>query len=122
MPLALVVDDSPVALRVVSRRLGALGFDVREASTAADARRVDAVTLACAIFDVELSDGNGPDLAAVLRAGCATLPIAFFTSGAATRLLERAHACGPIFLKPDLDGLLQWALAAARLPQPPPTK
>jgi CheY-like chemotaxis protein len=111
MPLALLVDDSQVALRALGRRLGAEGFDIREALTAAKARAVDPDELACAVIDLELADGDGDgtELAAHLRELRASLPIAFFTAGASPELLARARVFGPIFTKPNLDVVAAWA-------------
>lgn len=124
MPIALVVDDSQVALRALARRLGAEGFEVRAELTAAKAREIDPGDLACAVIDLELADGDGDgtELAAVLRARRSSLPIAFFTAGASPELLGRAHVFGPIFTKPNLDAIAAWARHVSLARQPPPTK
>jgi DNA-binding response OmpR family regulator len=119
MPIVLLVDDSPVALRALAAKMGAAGFDVRLASTAAGGATAETADLACAVLDIELPDGNGVDVAAALRARRATLPIAFFTSGAAPSVLERAREQGPVFAKPDVAAVVAWAKRAA---YPPPTK
>jgi DNA-binding response OmpR family regulator len=119
MRTVLLVDDSPVARRVLARRLAAEGFDVREESLAAAAYAADTSVLSCAIIDLELNDGNGSDLAAALLGRRASLPVAFFTAGATTSLLERARTHGPVFNKPDVDAIVAWA---KRADQPPPTK
>ena len=115
----LVVDDSAVARRAVTRRLEGEGFRVQQESSLADARTADVSSLACAILDVELADGTGSELAAALLGKRGSLPIAFFTAGAPPALLERARFHGPVFRKPDLDGIVAWA---KRADQPPPTK
>jgi CheY-like chemotaxis protein len=117
--LILLVDDSPVARRVLAGRLTAEGFRVQEESAAAGARDADARVLAGAIIDLELGDGDGADLALVLRSRCASLPIAFFTGGATPSVLARASALGPVFRKPDADSIVAWVKRAV---QPPPTK
>ena len=130
MAIVLLVDDSQVALRVLGQRLAAAGFDVLKEWTAAAARSVDAKKLACAIFDLELADGEGPALASELRVASPALPVAFFTAGASASLLERARAYGPIFAKTEVEGLVQWVRNVARVgavielgkPHPPPTK
>jgi CheY-like chemotaxis protein len=119
MPTVLLVDDSPVALRALADRMGAEGFDVRIESTAAGAMLSEAASLSCAVVDVDLPDGSGVDVAAALRAGRPALPIAFFTSGAAPPLLQRAREHGPVFAKPDVAAVVAWARGAA---YPPPTK
>ncbi len=122
MPTVLLVDDSLVALHALAGRLGAAGFDVRREATAAGARTAAAEALCCAVLDVELADGDGVELATELLERCASLPIAFFTAGAASTLLARARELGPVFGKADagaLDAVMAWV---ERTAQPPPTK
>jgi CheY-like chemotaxis protein len=119
MPTALLVDDSPVVRRVLTQRLEEAGFEVRAEASAADARAVDATTLACAVVDIELPDGSGADLAGELLQRCPSLPVAFFTAGASPAVLAHARTHGPVFTKPDVDDLMDWIAA---LGQPPPTK
>jgi DNA-binding response OmpR family regulator len=118
----LLVDDSAVARRLLARRLEADGFRVCEASSMAAARKVDASTLGCAILDLELTDGDGTDLARGLCEKRPALPIAFFTAGTAPSLVEGARSRGPVFLKPDLNPVIAWVKRATRPSQPPPTK
>jgi two-component system response regulator RegA len=113
MRTALVVDDSPVALRALGRRLTADGIDVVEATSVATAGKVDVAALACAVIDLQLEDGDGPDLAAALLARRADLPVAFFTSAADASLVGRARALGPVFMKPDLDAIAAWVTRTA---------
>jgi CheY-like chemotaxis protein len=120
MTLVLVVDDSPVALRALSRRLAAEGFTVQEEATAAGARACDPSGLACAVLDLELADGDGPTVALGLRARSPSLPIAFFTAGAERSLIERAGSLGAVFAKPDVEAVVAWAKQVGA--QPPPTK
>jgi DNA-binding response OmpR family regulator len=119
MPTVLLVDDSPVALHALAERMGAAGFETRCASTATGGRLADVEGVACAVIDIDLPDGNGIDVATALRERRPTLPVAFFTSGAAPSLLEGAREHGPVFVKPDIAAVLAWAEGAA---QPPPTK
>ncbi len=122
MPAILLVDDSAVARRAVARRLSVEGFEVREAGSAAEARAVPLNGLCCAIIDVELPDGDGPELAAELEIRSPGLPVAFFTAGASAELVARAQARAPVFAKPLLDPLIAWAVARRPQAQPPPTK
>jgi DNA-binding response OmpR family regulator len=119
MPTVLLVDDSPVVRRVLTRRLVAEGFDVQAEATAAAARAVDLSTLSCAVIDIELPDGSGSDLAGELLQRRASLPVAFYTAGASAVVMERARGHGPVFAKPDVEGLIRWVGTAS---QPPPTK
>jgi CheY-like chemotaxis protein len=113
----LLVDDSPVTLRVLADRLTRAGLGVREEPSAAAARAVDPGALSCAVLDIELPDGCGTELAAELRARSPSLPVAFFTSSEPGTAIDRARAHGPVFSKPDLDALIAWVTR-----QPPPTK
>jgi DNA-binding response OmpR family regulator len=122
MRTVLLVDDSPVARRVVTQRLASEGFEVVEAATVAGARKIDVFTVGCAIVDLELPDGDGTDLARFLAEKRASLPIAFFTQGTAPSLIEGARGRGTVFLKPDLNPLVAWVKRAIRTSQPPPTK
>jgi CheY-like chemotaxis protein len=118
MRSVLVVDDSPVALWAVSRRLTVEGFTVREAASIAEARAVDPAAIDCAIVDVDLgadgSEGDGPGLAGALRAAHPELPVAFFTAETSPEIVERTRAHGPVFRKPDLEPVVAWACEAAR--------
>jgi two-component system response regulator FixJ len=122
MAAVLLVDDSQVVLRALGARLRAEGFDVREESTAAGARRVDSAQLGCAVLDVDLTDGDGATVAAALRARCPSLPVAFFTAGEESSLLERAREQGPVFQKPDVDAVATWVRHVLATAHPPPTK
>jgi CheY-like chemotaxis protein len=122
MPTVLIVDDSAVARRVLARRLETEGFTVTEASTMGAARKVDPATLACAVIDLELPDGDGTDFARTLLEKRPGLPVAFFTMGTAPSLVEGARARAQVFFKPDLGPLVAWVKRAVRPSQPPPTK
>ncbi|HEX3770461.1 MAG TPA: response regulator [Polyangiaceae bacterium] len=122
MWIVLLVDDSAVARRLLARRLEADGFRVCEAPSMAAARKVDVSSLGCAILDLELTDGDGTDLARSLRELRPALPIAFFTGGSAPSLVEGARSRGPVFLKPDLAPLLAWVKRCTRPSQPPPSR
>ena len=119
MPTVLLVDDSAVVRRVLTRRLVTEGFDVLAEPSATAARAIDVATLTCAIIDIELPDGSGADLATELLQRRASLPVAFFTAGASDAVMERARAHGPVFAKPDVEALIAWVGAVG---QPPPTK
>jgi DNA-binding response OmpR family regulator len=125
--IVLLVDDSPVARRVLADRLTAEGYAVREVGSVHGGRGLDATalaSLACAVLDLELGDGDGTDLAASLLAKRPSLPIAFFSAGARPSLVESARARGPVFLQPDLGALVAWVKRAQQTitSYPPPTK
>jgi CheY-like chemotaxis protein len=124
MRTVLLVDDSPVARRLVARRLHAEGFELEEASSLEGARRLGAQTmdtLLGAVLDLELDDGTGVELASWLRAERPSLPIAFFTAADSPQLVERARALGPVFAKVDAEPLVSWVRGLASA-HPPPTK
>lgn len=109
MGRVLVADDSAVARVAVARRLRALGLEVIEEESAAGASARDAMDLACALLDLDLGDGDGTDVAARLREGKGSLPIAFFTSTREAASLTRASRLGPVFAKPEeLDAAVAW--------------
>ena len=88
----------------------------------AAARKVDFTSLACAVLDLELGDGNGTELARALLEKRPALPIAFFTTGTTQSLVEGARSRGPVFIKPDHNPVLLWVKRTTRPSQPPPTK
>ncbi len=105
----LIADDSAVARISVARRVRAAGIDVLERDSAASASTVDPSTIACALLDLDLGDGEGTDVAVSLRRAKESLPIAFFTSTREGDAVERAAAMGPVFAKPeDLDAAIAW--------------
>lgn len=104
----LIADDSAVARHTLARRVRAAGFEVVEHDSCATASTVDGTTIACALLDCDLGDGDGVEVAARLRAAKDTLPIAFFTSSKA-EAADRASAFGPVFEKPhELDRAIDW--------------
>jgi two-component system cell cycle sensor histidine kinase/response regulator CckA len=71
METILVVEDTAIVLRVVTRILDHAGFTVLSASTAAEARQIVAnfpSKLDLLLSDVEMPDISGPDLATQLKA------------------------------------------------------
>jgi two-component system response regulator RegA len=119
MPTVLVVDDSPLIRRTLVTRFTSDGFDVREAGSVHAVRSMDCDGISCAVIDLQLGDGDGTDLAAVLHTRRPSLPIAFFTGGGVPSLVESARCRGPVFLKPDVTALLAWVRRMLRPSQPP---
>jgi CheY-like chemotaxis protein len=111
----LIADDSSVARDVVSKRLLASGLEALSCGSSADARASDLSDLACALLDIDLGDGDGTAVAAMLREARPELPIAFFSGSAAPEAAARARALGPVFAKPDeLDSAIAWVRSHAR--------
>jgi CheY-like chemotaxis protein len=68
-PTVLVVDDDDANLRVMEMVLCSFGFDVRLASSCAEARRfLDAVRIDVLVSDLSLGDGDALSLLAALGA------------------------------------------------------
>ena len=108
----LVADDSAIVVRVVRRRLERRGFDVVEATSAADCRSIDATSLAAAVFDLQLGDAEGAVSAARLLAHNPTVRVAFYSGCLTSERVGRAQALGPVFDKAsDLEALLDWLCA-----------
>jgi two-component system cell cycle sensor histidine kinase/response regulator CckA len=78
----LIVEDEEIVRNVVSRRLTRSGFQVVEASTAAEARiraaeNID--TLSVILCDVVLPDGNGRELVESIQRDGARIPVLFMS-------------------------------------------
>ncbi len=113
-PLVYIADDSVVVRRALTQRLAREGLEVYSGGSAADSRNMEMRAFACALLDLDLGDGDGVDVAEVLRAQQPRLPVAFFSGGAAPEVVERARALGPIFQKPDeLDAAVDWVKSCA---------
>ena len=109
MRTVLVADDSSVARHALVRRLAAHDINVHEEASARSASALDPTSLACAVLDLDLGDGDGATVAESLRKHVASLPVAFFSSDADGALVTRARALGPVFKKPDeLEALVAW--------------
>jgi two-component system, response regulator RegA len=114
-PIIYIADDSDVVRNALERRLTSDGFVVHTGGSAADSRSVTIRAFACALLDLDLGDGDGVDVAEVLRAHQPDLPVAFFSGGAAPSVMTRARELGPIFRKPDeFEEALTWVKTWAR--------
>ncbi len=113
--LIYIADDSAVVRGALARRLEAAGLVVHQGGSAKDSRDVQIRSFACALLDLDLGDGDGVDVAELLRVHQPDLPVAFFSGGAAAEVMTRARAIGPIFSKPDdMDAAVSWAVQASR--------
>jgi two-component system response regulator RegA len=114
-PLIYIADDSSVVRSVVAQRLADAGLRVHAGGSAADSRNVTIRGFACALLDLDLGDGNGVDVAELLRVHQPELPVAFFSGGAAPTVVARARAMGPVFRKPDeLEAAITWVVRCAK--------
>jgi DNA-binding response OmpR family regulator len=116
-PIVYIADDSEVVRSALERRLTAEGVRVHSGGSAADSRSVTTRGFACALLDLDLGDGNGVDVAELLRVHQPDLAVAFFSAGASDAVTARARALGPIFRKPDdLEGAIAWVLGCCAAP------
>jgi signal transduction histidine kinase/CheY-like chemotaxis protein len=111
---ALVVDDNPTNVRIISEILGQRGMLVVQATSSA--RAMEAVNaadsgFAIAILDMEMPGVNGIDLAAALRQHprCASAPVVILTSADRSQEARSAAAI------PDLRWLVKPVGQAALL-------
>lgn len=123
--LILVVDDDPVARRLLTDSLGRVGYTVVAAATAEDARkRAGDEEPALAILDLVLPDGDGIELLGQLRGLWPALPAIVVTAYVEPRSIVEAMRRGAVdyLAKPiDPDVLLSTCRAAlARRPAPVP--
>ena len=80
-PVALVVDDEPELLRVLTRSLENLGYQVLAAASREDAARfaTEAQTFDLLVTDIFLGDGWGGELAFKLQQDQPGLPVVFIS-------------------------------------------
>jgi two-component system response regulator RegA len=113
-PIVYIADDSDVIRSALARRLTADGLVVHAGGSAADSRSMTIRLFACALLDLDLGDGDGVDVADLLRVHQPDLPVAFFSGGAAASVMARARELGPVFKKPDeLEDAVAWVKSRA---------
>ena len=105
----LLVEDDPELLRTLDRLLTSDGHVVTTASSevAARAAALAAGPFAFGVLDINLTPGNGLDLAIDLRARGAIREWVLFTGGCDEETLLRAEASGVVIFKPNIDELRQ---------------
>lgn len=114
----LLVEDDPAAARGIARLLMARGLSVEVALSCAAARTVPG-HFDLGIFDIELSDGLGVDLAHEFTLKTKVCAVMFYTGATYQPLLRRAAEIGPVVSKQSGPlGLLE--AAHTRLSQPRP--
>ncbi|MDA0169010.1 ANTAR domain-containing protein [Solirubrobacter taibaiensis] len=116
----LVAEDDPIIALGLSRRLGALGHEVvGPVATVAEASALaSSVGADLYLFDVDLADGDGIELARSLSEEGPRRPVVILTGLDAPEVLDRSIAAGVLahLTKPVDDRQLEAALrlAAAR--------
>jgi CheY-like chemotaxis protein len=119
MPVTvLIVDDSKLARIVAAKALTELQPDWRriEAGSAAQALEIVAAeTIDVALIDFNMTEKDGLELAAELRAAHPDLPIAMITANIQDEVLARARAVDAAFVaKPvTVEGLEGFIAGAA---------
>ncbi len=109
----LLVDDSPLVVHAVSKRLRELAISAVVYDSVASSVGATLADVACALLDLELADGDGVAIANHLRATAPNVAIAFFSGGAPDDLRARASALGRVFTKPDdLEEAIAWIVAS----------
>lgn len=96
--IALVVDDDTMLARILSQVLERRGLRVTTAHSCGEVQK-QSDRFKVGVFDIELGDGSGVDLAQQLLAEGRVASCVFFTGGATASELLRAAALGPIFQK-----------------------
>ena len=80
MPSLLIVEDEAVLARNLAKAFASRGFDVHQAATAGEARRLGAeVAPDVVLLDLRLPDGSGLDVLADLIAASPDLPVIIMT-------------------------------------------
>lgn len=102
----LLVEDQPDLARVLTRILGARGFEVTVLRTRAEAEAFDG-RVHCAILDIDLPDGSGIDVARVLSEKGKAMSTVFFSAQTDPDVVAEAESVGPFVSKSlDIDVLI----------------
>lgn len=97
---ALLVDDNPHIRRAVARLLARLGFAVTAVGTCLEARNVVG-PFNLGLFDIDLGDGSGVDIACDMVSARRLNRVVFFTACAHSGPLSRARRLGVVVAKGD---------------------
>lgn len=110
----LLVEDEVTLARSVARLLRRHGYDVYLAGSCDEARRAPS-TFSLGIFDIDLPDGDGVDLAKELSELGVVRRVVFFSGTAEANQQAGARKVGPLVEKsrgfPDLLAVIELALA-----------
>ncbi len=113
----LVVEDEPSVQRALSRVLRQSGWSVECASRCCEAAIHDGV-FDCGVFDVDLPDGSGVELAAKMLDDGVVQRAVFFTARSDAETVLSAGRLGPVLQKakgvePLLAAVVPPGIAAA---------
>ncbi|HEX4479116.1 MAG TPA: response regulator [Polyangiaceae bacterium] len=113
----LLVEDELILARAVARLLRREGYDVTLAGSCAEARQATG-SFSLGLFDVDLPDGNGVDLAGELASRSVVRRVAFFSGTHHGDRRQDAKLLGPFVEKshgfPALLRALEQLLSAER--------
>ena len=106
----LLVEDDLLLARALQRALRARGIQVRHVARCATAEALRRVFV-IGVFDIDLPDGDGVELARLLLARGIVRQVFFHTACAQPARLARARELGPVFMKSKHLGSLMDVLA-----------
>lgn len=107
----MLVEDEPTLARALVRLLRRSGYDAELAMSCAEARRLPG-TFSVGIFDIDLPDGDGIDLAQQLLCDAIVRRVVFFSGTMTPRKRVRAVGLGPFVEKSKGYFELQEAIEA----------
>lgn len=94
----LVVEDDLVIARLIERGFVRLGFSVQVATSCVEARAVTG-QFRCGVFDIELGDGDGVELAVEMLARGSVRTVVFYTGSLDSDARRRALEVGRVIDK-----------------------
>jgi DNA-binding response OmpR family regulator len=114
---ALLVDDSPLVRTLLTRRLRAFGAVVTTAASVAEAQRqIAAGDFDIAVLDLELDDGSGLAVAALLDSTSARTRYVFFSGTPSGPLVDAARERSLVFEKSgEFEALDLWLEQVAKV-------
>ncbi len=93
-PCILLVEDNPLDALLLTEQLGD-DYDFRRADSLTEAvREIQSLAPVCAIVDLTLPDGRGPEVISALRAVAPSIPLIAHSGLDASFAAEEAMAAG----------------------------
>lgn len=111
MARILIIEDEPAVGRALSRLLQREGYACDLARTHADSLSFTG-NYDCGVFDIELPDSDGVELAAKLQARGIVKGVVFFSGLSDGKSEARARECGVYVHKSEGIARLRFAIAA----------
>ena len=112
MPRILIVEDEPAVGRALSRLLEREGYECHLARSHADSLSFHG-TYDCGVFDIELPDSDGVELASRLMKRGVVKHVVFFSGLSDGKSEARARTCGAYVHKSEGIARLRAAIANA---------